>query len=191
MYLYGASGHGRVIKEILEAEGKRVDGFVDDNMDLEEYDGLKVVHDTAAVQEMIVSIGANDTRKMIAEAQSCRFGVAIHPSAVVSPTAEIGEGTVVMAGVVINAGAKIGKHCVINTGATVDHECVLGDYSTIAPHATICGLVNIGEGTMVGAGASVINCINIGKWCVVGAGAVVVRDIEDEKKVMGVPAKEK
>ena len=31
MWLYGASGHGKVIKDILEAQGRKVDGFIDDN----------------------------------------------------------------------------------------------------------------------------------------------------------------
>lgn len=87
---------------------------------------------------VIVSIGVNSTRKKIVEKLNCHFGVAIHPTAVVSPSARIGEGTVVMAGAIINAGAVIGKHCIINTGASVDHECVLGDYVHIAPRVALC-----------------------------------------------------
>ena len=31
MYLFGASGHGKVVKEIIEANGGEVEAFVDDN----------------------------------------------------------------------------------------------------------------------------------------------------------------
>ena len=31
MYLYGASGHAKVIKDIIEATGGRIDGLIDDN----------------------------------------------------------------------------------------------------------------------------------------------------------------
>src|SRR5699024_12712960 len=46
----------------------------------------------------------------------------LHPSAVVSPTATIGYGTVVMPGAYINAKASIGRHCIINTGAIIDRK---------------------------------------------------------------------
>lgn len=36
-----------------------------------------------------------------------------------------------------------------------------------------------------------INNITVGKNCIVGAGTVVVRDVESEKKVVGVPGREK
>lgn len=189
MYLYGASGHGRVIKEIVEAQGGSVSGFIDDNASLSSYDGVPVAHNSEGASPMIVSIGSNAVRKKVVEKLNCKFGVAIHPTAVVSPSAEIGEGTVIMAGAIINAGAKIGKHCIINTGASVDHECVVGDYAHIAPHATLCGLVHVGEGTLMGVGSCAIPCIKIGSWSTVGAGSAVVRDVEDGATVIGVPAK--
>lgn len=189
MYLYGASGHGRVIKDILEAGGQGVIAFIDDNRSLCEYSGLKVLHDADGLEPVIISIGADEMRKRVAERLNCRFGIAIHPSAVVSPSAVIGEGTVVMAGAIINAGAVIGKHCIINTGASVDHECVLGDYVHIAPHAALCGQVKVGEGTLMGVGSCAIPCVEIGSWCTVGAGSAVVNNIHEGVTVVGVPAR--
>lgn len=189
MYLYGASGHGKVIKDIAEALGDSVEGFVDDNPNLSQYCGKKVYHQVDGLSPMIVSIGINKTRKMIVEKLSCQYATAIHPTAIISPSAKIGEGTVVMSGAIINADAVIGNHCIINTGASVDHECVVGDYCHIAPHASLCGQVHVGEGTLIGVGASVIPCIEIGEWCTVGAGAAVVANVPDNKTVVGVPAK--
>ena len=34
MYLFGASGHGKVIKDILHANGIKVKAFVDDNTEI-------------------------------------------------------------------------------------------------------------------------------------------------------------
>lgn len=189
MYLYGASGHGKVIKEIVEATGGVVEGFLDDNQQISELSGVKVLQKYCGESPLIISIGSNRIRKMIAERLACRYEVAIHPGAIVSPSAQIGEGTVVMAGAVINADAVIGRHCIINSGASVDHECVVGDYCHIAPHATLCGQVHLGEGTLVGVGASVIPCINIGGWCTIGAGAAVINNIEDNMIAVGVPAR--
>lgn len=194
MYLFGASGHGKVIKEILNANGVKVEAFVDDNPNVNECGGRPVLHDATGLSPMIVSIGVNRIRKMIVERlktsnPAIEFGTAIHPLATISPTAKIGEGTVVMAGAVINADAIIGKHCIINTGATVDHDCVVEDYCHIAPGTHISGATHIGEGTWVGVGSSVIQCLNIGKNCMIGAGSVVVKDIPNHVTAFGNPAK--
>ena len=122
MYLFGASGHGKVIKEIVEAGGGIVAAFIDDNPSVSEVAGVMVVHGQTGLSPVIVSIGVNSVRKKIVGRLSGAFGVAIHPSAVVSPSAKIGEGTVIMAGAVVNADAVIGRHCIINTGASVALE---------------------------------------------------------------------
>ena len=180
MWLYGASGHGKVIKDIVESQGKIVEGFIDDNPDVDALSGLTVKHWTDESDEVIVSIGINKTRKRVVEKLHCRFSEsAIHRTAVVSETSDIGDGTVVMGGVIINADAKIGKHCIINTGASIDHECVLGDYVHVSPHATLCGNVIVGEGTWIGAGATIIQGVKIGRWSMIGAGSVVTKDIPD------------
>lgn len=190
MYLYGASGHGKVIKEILESQGKAVDGFVDDDPSVNGLAGLPVKHSMEGVDEVIVSIGINQTRKKVVERLYCRISeAAVHAQAVVSPTAEVGEGSVVMAGAIINAEARIGRHCIVNTGASIDHECRIGDYAHISPHATLCGNVTVGEGTWVGAGSTVIPGIKIGKWCQIGAGSVVVKDIPDGCLAYGNPCR--
>lgn len=194
MYLFGAGGHGKVIKEILNTNGVKVEAFVDDNPNVNECGGRHVLHDASELSPMIVSIGVNKIRKMIVERltrsnPAIVFGLAIHPSAVVSPSAKIGEGTVVMAGTVINADAVIGKHCIINTGATVDHDCVIEDFCHIAPGAHISGATHVGEGTWIGVGSSVIQCLNIGRDCMIGAGSVVVKDIPDNVTAFGCPAK--
>ena len=41
MYLFGASGHGKVIKEIIEANGQVVEAFVDDNLNVNKLCGKK------------------------------------------------------------------------------------------------------------------------------------------------------
>lgn len=180
MYLYGASGHGKVIKEILESRNKVTDGFIDDNPNINEIAGLPVFHSADQADEIIISIGVNKTRKMVAEKLNCKIAkAAIHRTAIVSDTSVIREGTVVMGGAVINADAKIGKHCIINTGASIDHECLLDDYVHISPHATLCGNVIVGEGAWVGAGAIVIQGVKIGRWSMIGAGTVLTKDVPD------------
>lgn len=129
MYLYGASGHAKVILDILESNNIVVDGLIDDNDSIEELMGYPVYHSVLGDAPLIISIGSNKVRKAIAERFSgMKYGTAVHPSAIVSKHALVGEGTVVMQGAIIQSCAEIGKHCIVNTGASVDHECIIGDY---------------------------------------------------------------
>lgn len=194
MIVYGASGHGKVILEILEnINTPHIEIWDDaDKPPVWEYPVKRPLPPGEPVtDQMIISIGVNATRKRVAGrfSNTLRFGTAIHSDAHISKRATIGEGTVVMAGVTINADCSIGKHCIVNTSSSVDHDCVLGDYVHISPNATLSGDVHVGEGTHIGAGAAVIQGIRIGKWCTVGAGAVVIKDIPDHATAVGVPAK--
>lgn len=180
MYLYGASGHAKVIIDLLEAEGIAIDALYDDHAASSELFGYPILRPERVEGPLIVSIGDNAVRKRIAERLTCTFGTAIHPSAIVSPRASIGEGTVVMQGAVVQSDARIGRHCIINTGATVDHDCVVGDFAHISPNASLCGNVHVGEGTQIGAGSVVVPGIRIGCRTLVCAGSVVTRDLPDD-----------
>ena len=187
--LFGASGHAKVITDIIHAQGDKVGCMYDDNPHYTSIHDIPVykASETAVSSPLIISIGSNKVRKIISERYDIDYSRAIHPSAVVSGSAEIGDGTVVMHGAVIQADAVIGKHCIVNTGASIDHECVIGDYCHISPHATLCGNVHVGDGTWIGAGAIVIPGIKIGRWCVIGAGSVVIQDIPDNMTMVGNP----
>lgn len=194
MIVFGASGHGKVIIEILESTGVSDIEVWDDaeKPSIWQYPVLKPFHANADLSKLcIISIGVNATRKRVAArlAEQVSFGKAIHADACISPRATVDEGTVIMAGVTINADSTIGKHSIINTSAVVDHDCVVGDYTHISPNATLCGDVHLGEGTHFGAGATAIQGVRIGKWCTIGAGAVVISDIPDYATAVGCPAR--
>jgi len=194
MILYGASGHGKVIIDILESINEPVIEIWDDaeKEPVWEYPVKRSFHGGSDVNDkMIISIGLNATRKTVAErlAGKAKFGSAVHAAAYISKRATMGEGTVVMGGVTVNPDVQIGKHCIINTNCCVDHDCVIGDYAHISPNATLSGDVRVGEGTHIGSGASVIQGMRIGKWCTIGAGAVVISDIPDYSTAVGNPAR--
>jgi len=192
MYLFGASGHGKVIAEAAEASGWEISGFVDENPAIQSLLKYPVFREIpAAARELLISIGDNFTRKRIAtQLDHYSFPIIIHPFSSISPTSEIGAGTVVLSGVSVNAGAKIGNHCILNTNSSIDHDCELGDFVHISPNAALAGDVKVGEGTHIGMGASVIQGVKIGEWAVIGAGAVVIRDVPDFAVMVGNPAKQ-
>lgn len=179
MYLYGASGHAKVIIDILRSQSIQVEGLIDDNLEVNELLGYKVYHEWQGRSPLIISIGNNKIRSQIAKRFNCVYGIAIDKSAIISPGILIGEGSVVMQGTILQAGVTVGKHCIVNTGASVDHECVLEDYVHVSPGCRLCGNVHVGEGTWIGAGSVVIPGVRIGKWSIVGAGSVVCKDIPD------------
>ncbi|OSY88144.1 acetyltransferase [Tenacibaculum holothuriorum] len=194
-FLYGASGHGKVILEILKSSGKDVYGIFDDGNNLPstilEVPILGVFSEDKWNESyaLIISIGNNNIRKIIVEKLDVTFGIAIHPKSQISPSVKIGKGTTLMAGSIVNASTRIGEHCIVNTNASLDHDCVIEDFVHISPGAVITGGVSIGEGTHIGAGVIVIPGVKIGKWVTIGAGAVIINNIPDYTTVVGNPGR--
>ena len=194
--IIGASGHAKVIADIVIKSGDEVIGFLDDNTKLPDsiigYPYLGTIdkyHEYAEECCFIIGIGDNSIRKKIAEKINVNWYTAVHPSAQLAIDTKIGEGTAVMASAVINTSAQIGKHCIINTGAVIEHDNRICDYVHISPNTALCGTVSVGEMTHIGAGTTVKNNISICDNVVVGAGSVVVKDITEHGTFFGVPAK--
>lgn len=193
IYLIGASGHAKVIRNNLELAGNKLTALLDDNRAVRFLNDLKVYHPVASCLDKpgnyIISIGNNSTRKTIAEKYALSYIKAIHPAAIIDSTVKIQEGTAVMAGVIINADTTIGSHVIINTSASIDHDCTIENFVHISPNATLSGNVKVGEGAHIGAGATIIQGISIGAWCTIGAGAVIIRDVPSGVTVVGNPGR--
>lgn len=190
--LFGASGHAKVVMDIIASQGDEVGCLYDDNPHCDELHGKTVFKaaDREIAGPMIISIGSCKVRKLIASRyQRLEYARAVHPKAIISDTATIGPGTVVMPGAIINADCRIGEHCIVNTKASIDHECRIGDFVHVAPGATISGNVEVGECSWIGVGACVKQGVRIGRNCMIGAGSVVVGDIPDNVVAYGNPCR--
>jgi sugar O-acyltransferase (sialic acid O-acetyltransferase NeuD family) len=194
LYLYGASGHSKVVIEIAETLSEKIECLIDQNPAIKNILGYHVRQNFPAhlnTQEtyLVITIGNNQTRKNLAEANPFRYKTLIHPKSIISTRAKIGAGTVVMAGVSVNSEARIGKHTILNTNCSIDHDCIIENYAHVSPNAALAGNVTVGEGAHVGIGACVIQGIKIGKWSTIGAGAVVIKDVPDYSTVVGNPGR--
>lgn len=194
MIVYGASGHAKVIIDIINSKKREsIDYIFDDDRSIDQIFDYKVNHqwtDEMCSMKTVIAIGNNITRKKVAAKIQNNFcEPLIHTSAVISEKVEIGKGTVVMPNAVVNASTRIGDHCIINTGAVVEHDVEIGNYAHISPGSIVTGNVEIGEGSQIGAGATVIPGVKIGKWVTIGAGAIIVNDIPDYAVVVGNPGK--
>lgn len=188
--IIGASGHGKVIADIIRKAGDIVYGFLDDDANKKSI--LGPIDECHRYNEkyFVVAIGDNNIRaKIVNKYTDLKYYTAVHPSAIISDDVVIGEGSAVMANAVINASARIGRHCIINSSSVIEHDNELGDYVHISPNATLCGNVKVGDRTHIGAGATVRNNLNICNDVVIGCGACVVKDIKHKGCYAGVPAR--
>jgi sugar O-acyltransferase (sialic acid O-acetyltransferase NeuD family) len=198
--ILGASGHGKVVADAAVAAGWHTVAFFDDRWPearsigpwpvLGTTDALR--HRHGEFDGVVVAIGDNQTRLRMQRELSAAglpFVSVTHPSAVVSPHARIGTGSVVLAGAVVGAFAVIGVAGIVNTGATIDHDDRIGDGVHVGPGAHLGGNVVVGEGAWIGIGAAIRHGLSVGADAVVGAGAAVVKDVAAHLTVGGVPAR--
>lgn len=203
LVVVGASGHAKVVIDIVEKEGRyRVAHLVDDNSALhgKSFFGYRVMGATASLLAgaagekplTLVAIGDNAARLRIAawlRDNGFELARAVHPQSQIGRAAVIGAGTVIMAGAVVNSDAAIGENVIVNTGATVDHDCVVGDGVHLAPGVHLCGGVRVGAGSFIGAGTVVIPGIRVGGNAIVGAGSTLIEDVSENVKAAGSPAR--
>jgi UDP-2-acetamido-3-amino-2,3-dideoxy-glucuronate N-acetyltransferase len=84
-------------------------------------------------------------------------GVQIHPSADVSPQAQIGEGTKVWHQAQVREGARIGHHCIIGKGAYIDSNVTIGNLVKIQNGAFVFHGATLEDGVFVGPHACLAN----------------------------------
>lgn len=190
IFIYGASGHGKVILDILQSCGYKLGGWIDDR-EIENIYSWKAFCLTHPSAHIALGIGDNTSReKIYTKITDAGFHlpVLVHPSAVISPYAVIGAGTVVMPLSVINADARIGDGCIINSGSIVEHDCDIQDFVHISPNVALAGNVHIGHHTHIGIGSNIIQNITIGSNSIIGAGSVVIDNLPDNCTAVGIPA---
>lgn len=198
--IYGASGHAKVIIDIIEKSGiHNIIGLVDDTGSVTNLMGYHVTDNICSyldkgVSAGLIAVGDNWSRsklvsKVLDVCPDFEFVTAIHPSVKIARDVTIGKGTVVMAGCNINSCTQINDHCIINTGSNVDHDCTIDSFASLSPGVTLGGTVVIGAFTAVGLGASVIQKMEIGMHAIIGAGSVVVRSIPSYCVAYGNPCR--
>lgn len=116
------------------------------------------------------------------------FPVLVHPSAFVSPSARLEEGSVVLAQAHVGPGAAIEAGALLNSGASLDHESIMRRFSSLGPGAFTAGGVELGERAMVGLGASLFQKVSLGADTVIGASSMVRHDVPANSVAFGTPS---
>lgn len=203
--VFGAGGHARVVADALRAAGWTIAAFVDElnpARDGEAFAGSTVIGGpggvaalrASGVLDAAIAFGANEARLALHERlrrEGLRLPVVVHPSAVVSIDAQIGDGSFVGPGAIVNPAARVGVQVIVNSGAVVEHDCVVADGVHLGPRSCLAGRVSIGRATTLGAGVLVRDGIAVGAGTTVGMGAVVVSPLPDGVIAWGCPARVK
>ncbi|MDT7827422.1 acetyltransferase [Pricia sp. S334] len=203
--IIGASGHGGMIMDCLEKEGKfTLVGFVDSFKPKGTYingyeilgseNELPLLMDKFGIDNAIVAIGNNFTRKLMVDkiaeiAPSLHFVTTIHPSAIIGKNVSIGKGSVIMPGAIVNCNSRIGNFCIVNTNSSLGHDGNMALFSSISSGVCTGGNLILGPYSALSLGARVIENISIGEHSVVGAGSLVVKDVGCHAVVYGSPAR--
>jgi len=199
-----------IIMELAEQALEISDFNILNNMDSEIGDKLKPIdhwnikfYDThknkwpdSRLDKYALSVVGTDSKPKVYEYFAKRLGIEkgqlvklIHPSSVISTSAEIEDGAIIEALTVISACTIIGFANTIKRNCSIGHHCILGDYVTINPGVTVSGNVTIGNNTLIGSGAVIRDFVSIGSNTLIGAGSVVVKDIPDNSIAFGNPCK--
>ncbi len=190
LFIYGKSGHGKVVASLARDCGYTLAGWIDDRQEgAWRWESFCQEHKTATIA---LGIGNNAVRARIAhkiKAQGYTLATLIHPSSIIDPSSTIGEGSVVMPLCVVNADATIAQGAILNTQCVVEHDCHIAPFAHLSPHSALAGGVRVGEESHIGIGASVIQLITIGDRTTIGAGGVVITNIPSDVTAVGVPAK--
>jgi sugar O-acyltransferase (sialic acid O-acetyltransferase NeuD family) len=203
--IIGAGGHAQVVADILLCAREKHNelepiGYLDDDTALKNKIllGLPVFGTIAelsqvAHDEVVMGIGDNATRRHIfATLQRAgeRIGCAVHPTAIVAPSAQIKTGVVICPNAVVGVNARVGANVILNTSCTVAHDNVISDHAHLSVGVHLGGgNTFIGEGTLVGLGATVMPGVHVGAWSIIGAGALAHRAVPSGVTVVGVPAR--
>tara|TARA_R110002051_G_scaffold138268_1_gene211012 strand:- start:12337 stop:13038 length:702 start_codon:yes stop_codon:yes gene_type:complete len=203
--VFGASGHAKVVIDIIERQNEYtifglIDSFKLIESELYDYKVLGTEYEIASIVEendiygCIVAIGDNYTRKIIADKLEALcpkivFINAIHPNAYIGKNVILGRGNVIMPGVIVNSDTSIGDFCIINTNASVGHDSDLKNFTSISPGVKVGGNLSLGFCSSISIGAIILENISIGIYTIIGAGSVVTKNIPSFVIAYGNPAK--
>ena len=179
MLIVGAGGHGRSVAEAAVLSGQYVlAGFVDDGMAVGSPIGqTSVLGSMADLQayaalcdKVVVAIGNNALRESLVThlvGLGFELTTVIHPKAIVSPSAVIGQGCAIMAGAIVGTEAQLGLGVIVNCGSVVDHHAQVHDFGHLGVNACMSGSAVLGRGAWMQAGCA------LGYGAQVPAGAVL------------------
>lgn len=204
LVILGAGGFGREVlawaRQSVQFEREwTIKGFVDDDATAlakkntpGRWLGPLRDYQPTAEDVFLCAIGMPKVKRACCEiilARGGRFTQLFHRTAVIGDNVELAEGVILCPYSVVSANNRLGRGVAINTHSTVDHDATVGDWTQVNLHCDLTGGVEVGREVFIGSSVSIIPNVKVGDRAYIGAGAVVVRDVPEDAKVYGVPAR--
>lgn len=201
--IVGAGGCGREVANWIEDINSiqktwRIAGFIDD--DLSALDGIPCKYKIVGTikdyvpdekTKCVMGIANPKVKRIISKAlleKGAQFVSIIHPTTRIYSEFEPGMGLVTYPNSKIATGCKIGDFVTLQS-TILGHDSQLEDYVTVSSSCGITGGVKLHEGSFVGDHACISLGIEVGSNSYVGIGSVVIRNVPDDTKVFGNPAR--
>ena len=106
---------------------------------------------------------------------------------IINENCEIGCGATIDRGSLSNT--EIGKNTYLDNQIHIAHNVKIGENSILAGQVGIAGSSVIGNNVKIGGQAGISGHLKIGNNVEIGGGSGVIKDVPDNSKVMGYPAK--
>ena len=198
--IIGAGGHAAELVDYIDYINNsseelkfEIIGLIDDNKEnythynyRSKYLGTIQEHTIDENIYYLIAIASTSTRKMIVEKfkiKGAQFIGLIHPTALISNSAKIGEGVVISHNVSLGPKVVLGDFNVLNSRCTIGHDSIVGNYNFISPQVAVGGYSKIGNENLFGTNSCIIPNIKIGNNNKVTAGMVVDKTINDNETI--------
>ena len=202
LIIAGAGGFGREALALAKTLNKiepqwNIRGFINDIPDA--LDGVKCTHSIIGTikdwqpsenEVFVIGISSPIGKEKVAtilKEKGANFVSLIHPAALVSEDAIIGDGCVIIGRSVVGGGSVIGDFVHI-AASMVGQDAVIGDYSTTTAFANLTN-AKLGKRVFVGSHAVIMNKLTIGDDAFISVGSIVFTNVKAGVKVFGNPAK--
>jgi len=202
--IIGAGTYGEVYLAYLQEAGENVVGFLDDDPKytnqsvrgipvLGSISKLETLKETDGIEAVYCPLGNNKLRvKFLERARELGYKTPnyIHPSVIISPNVNIGEGVYILLGTTIMPHTTIKDFVMISMGVHLAHHCVLEEGVFLSTGCNFGASIHAHKYAYCGISSTIMTGIHeLGEDCLIGAGAVVIKDVPDGAVMAGVPAK--
>jgi sugar O-acyltransferase (sialic acid O-acetyltransferase NeuD family) len=204
LVIVGAGGFGREVyqwaRAAFDPAQHRVKGFLSNRpTDLEGFAvdapllGDPTTYRVEPDDRFLFAIGKSEVKRRMIEglkARGARFATLVHPTAVVAPTARIGEGVIVCPFCTVSDNVLLEDFAMLNFYASVGHDGRIGRYAILSPYATVNGFSVLGEEVFLGSHVTVTAGRTLGDGARVSANLAVHSDVPPRTLVYGPPTKQ-
>jgi UDP-N-acetylbacillosamine N-acetyltransferase len=201
----GTGGHARVVVSIL------LDLQIHEKINIFELDqqradeqilGISVAHFSVIQdnlcnhksEDFFLAIGSNYLREKywkILQKDKVSTPNLVASTALVDPSAQLGEGNIICHQAILGACVQIGDNNLLNTASLIEHESKISSHCHMAPKSVLAGRSTLGNNCFVGLGAKIIDKLSVANGTTIGAGGCLLESISEENRTYaGIPAKD-